>query len=68
MKLRKLLYWAPFTAMGPVSGPLAEGIVRNLRKGNRLLAVLYAIALVETFFVLPMLLVAALEWRARVVG
>lgn len=68
MKLRKILYWAPFTAMGPVSGPLAEGMVRNLRKGHRVLAALYAVALVETFFVLPLLLAAALRWRESMMG
>lgn len=68
MPWRKILYWAPFTAMGPVSGPLAEGVVRNFRKGHRVLAGLYAIALVQTFFLLPMLLAAAIEWRQRVLG
>ena len=58
-KAKKVLYWAPFLAMGPISGPLAEGVVRNLRKGNKVLAGLYAFAVVETFFVLPIALAAA---------
>lgn len=58
-KARKVLYWAPFLAMGPISGPLAEGVVRNMRKGNRVLAGLYAFAVVETFFVLPIVVAAA---------
>lgn len=58
-KTRKVLYWAPFLAMGPISGPLAEGVYRNLRKGNRVLAGLYAFAVVETFFVLPIIVAGA---------
>ena len=58
-KTRKALYWAPFLAMGPISGPLAEGVYRNLRKGNRVLAGLYAFAVVETFFVLPIVVAGA---------
>ena len=58
-KARKVLYWAPFLAMGPISGPLAEGVYRNLRKGNRILAGLYAFAVVETFFVLPIVVAGA---------
>ena len=58
-KARKVLYWAPFLAMGPISGPLAEGVVRNMRKGNKVLAGLYAFAVVETFFVLPIVVAAA---------
>jgi hypothetical protein len=58
-KTRKVLYWAPFLAMGPISGPLAEGVVRNLRKGDRILAGIYAFAVVETFVVLPILVAGA---------
>lgn len=58
-KTRKVLYWAPFLAMGPISGPLAEGVVRNMRKGNKVLAGLYAFAVVETFFVLPIIVAGA---------
>ena len=58
-KTKKVLYWAPFLAMGPISGPLAEGAVHNMRKGNKVLAGLYAFAVVETFFVLPIVVAAA---------
>src|SRR6187549_1438236 len=58
-KTKRVLYWAPFLAMGPISGPLAEGVYRNLRKGNKVLAGLYAFAVVETFFVLPIVVAAA---------
>jgi hypothetical protein len=36
----------PWLLIGPISGPLAEGIVRNWRKGEFKLARLYAIALI----------------------
>ena len=58
-KTRKVLYWAPFLAMGPISGPLAEGVVRNMRKGDKVLAGIYAFAVVETFVVLPIVVAAA---------
>jgi hypothetical protein len=38
----------PWLLVGPVSGPLAEGIVRNWRAGEVGLASLYATALVFT--------------------
>lgn len=68
MNVRKCLYWAPFMAMGPVSGPLAEGVVRSLRNRRPVLAGLYAIALVETFLLLPLFLAAAIAWLARIQG
>ena len=36
----------PWMLIGPVSGPLAEGVVRNWRAGETNLARLYALALV----------------------
>jgi hypothetical protein len=39
--------WVAYAALGPVSGPLAAGVVRNWRKGRRLLAGLYVVAMVE---------------------
>lgn len=46
---------APFLLLGPVSGPLTAGIVFNLRDGRPVLAGLYAIALAEFVFLLPVL-------------
>lgn len=46
---------APFLLLGPVSGPLTAGIVFNLRDGHPVLAGLYAIALAEFVFLLPVL-------------
>jgi hypothetical protein len=36
--------------MGPVTGPLAEGVYRNLRANNPVLASLYGVAAVASFF------------------
>ncbi|WP_332767123.1 hypothetical protein [Phenylobacterium sp.] len=44
---------APFFLLGPVSGPLTAGIVFNLRGGRPVLALLYALALAEFVFLLP---------------
>jgi hypothetical protein len=38
----------PWLLVGPVSGPLAEGIMRNWRAGEVGLASLYAVALIFT--------------------
>lgn len=60
--LRKTLYWAPFMAAGPITGPLLEGALRHWRKGERWLAGMYAVAIVTTFFALPSLLVLMTRW------
>jgi hypothetical protein len=49
-RLRKI---APFLLLGPISGPLAAGVVFNFREGRPVLGTLYAIALVEIAIVLP---------------
>jgi hypothetical protein len=40
----------PWFLLGPLTGPLAEGIVRNWRAGNAALAWLYGFALVMTTY------------------
>ena len=37
--------WAPYLAIGPVSGPLTAGIVLNFRDGHPVLGSLYGLAL-----------------------
>ena len=46
---------APFFLLGPISGPLAAGVVFNLREGRPVLAAMYAIALVELTLLLPVI-------------
>lgn len=46
--------WAPYLALGPVSGPLAAGVVLNFRDGRPVLASLYTLALGLWFGVAPL--------------
>jgi len=41
---------APWLLLGPISGILAEGLYRNLRRGERVLAGLYILAIIVTMF------------------
>lgn len=59
--VRKTLYWSAFLTLGPITGPLAEGAVRNWRKGERILAALYVAAIGATYVALPGVLAATLE-------
>jgi hypothetical protein len=52
--MKKWLYWAAFLSLGPITGPLAEGIVRNLRKGERPLAALYGLAVVTSYMAMTL--------------
>ena len=48
METGPLVRWkrlAPFFLLGPISGPLAAGVVFNLREGRPVLATLYAVEL-----------------------
>lgn len=49
---------APYFLLGPLTGPFVAGVVINLQRGNRVLAGLYAIAVLETVFLLPPTVVA----------
>jgi len=44
----------PYILLGPISGPLTAGVVRNFRAGQRFLAGLYALAMLEVWIVLPL--------------
>lgn len=46
--------WAPYLTLGPVSGPLAAGVVLNFRDGRPVLASLYSLALVLWLTVAPL--------------
>jgi hypothetical protein len=41
---------APWLLLGPISGPLAKGFCRSLRRGERVLAGLYLVAMTATWF------------------
>ena len=46
-RLRRI---APWLLLGPISGLLAEGFYRNLRLGERVLASMYLVAMVATWY------------------
>ena len=46
--------WAPYLALGPVSGPLTAGVVLNFRDGRPVLGSLYTLALGLWLAVAPM--------------
>lgn len=41
---------APWLLLGPITGPLAEGVYRNMRAGDPVLAWLYALALAIAWY------------------
>jgi hypothetical protein len=41
---------APWLVLGPITGPLAEGVYRNVRANNPVLASLYGLAGVVSWF------------------
>jgi len=51
---KRLIAAAPYMLLGPITGPLTAGVVRNLRKGHPVLAGLYAVAIVEIMVALPL--------------
>jgi hypothetical protein len=55
MAVKALKRVAPFLLIGPISGPLFAGVVFNAREGRPVLAGLYACALLEYVFLLPLL-------------
>jgi hypothetical protein len=48
-RTKKVAYWAAFMSLGPISGPLAEGVYRNARKGEWVLSGLYGLAVVTSY-------------------
>jgi hypothetical protein len=50
-----------YAALGPITGPLTAGFVRNWGKGDRLLAVLYLLAIPSGLGMLTM----AVAWAGR---
>jgi hypothetical protein len=49
---RRLAALTAYGALGPITGPLIAGLVRNLRAGNILLAALYVIAVAGAWMLL----------------
>ena len=59
---KRLLALSGYTVLGPITGPLVAGIIRNLGKGELLLACLYALALPVAWYELA----AVATWAAAV--
>jgi hypothetical protein len=47
--------WAAIAALGPISGPLVARMMVNWRRGDRVLAGIYGVAVLETALLLPLL-------------
>jgi hypothetical protein len=45
VKPLQIAVFAGYAALGPITGPLTAGLVRNIRRGEKVLAALYAIAI-----------------------
>jgi hypothetical protein len=56
--MKRFLRFAPWLALGPVTGPLAAGFYRNWRAGEHVLASLYLVAMAFWFYDLGL-------WTAR---
>jgi hypothetical protein len=48
--MNRFARFAPWLLLGPITGPLTEGIYRNVRAGELTLAALYAVALGFAWF------------------
>jgi hypothetical protein len=59
---KRVLTLTGLAALGPISGPLVAGILRNLRKRQLMLASLYALALPMAWYELAILA----DWASRV--
>jgi hypothetical protein len=57
----KLPRWTPYLVLGPITGPLALRLYRNLEGGRPVLAGLYALAILETMILLPLVLIELLR-------
>jgi hypothetical protein len=59
--VRRVATVAGYAALGPITGPLTARMVANWRRGDRMLAGIYAFAIVETAVLLPLWAGAALN-------
>lgn len=51
--MQRVLKFAAYAALGPITGPLVAGMIRNWRSGDRILAGLYVVALASVYVLLP---------------
>ena len=55
----------PFLILGPLTGPLAAGLVHTVRKGRYAMAAVYSLGIVEVWAGLPMILTQELTYLAH---
>ena len=53
--------WAPYLVLGPVTGPLTHRLYRSLEARRPILATLYLVAILESYVVLPVVLLELLQ-------
>ncbi len=68
MTLRKALVWAPWLLLGPLTGPLAIGLLTAWRAQRRWLAAAYALGIGSVWLGLPAILARELTWLAALRG
>ena len=47
--MKRLAKYSAYAALGPITGPLVAGVIRNWRNGDRFLAGLYVVALATVY-------------------
>ena len=57
----KLPRWAPYLVLGPITGPMALRLYRSLEARRPVLAGLYGLAILETYVLLPLILLELLR-------
>ena len=63
--LARLMRVAPFLVLGPLTGPLAAGLLSSLKKGRHAMGGVYALGIVEVLLGLPAILVKELAVLAH---
>jgi len=61
LRIARLAFYA---SLGPISGPLAAGFVRNWSRGDRVLALLYLAAIPAGLQILGSAVAWAAKWAA----
>jgi hypothetical protein len=60
--LKRLVRFMAYAALGPITGPLAAGFMRNWGQGDRVLAVLYLMAIPSGLGLLSVAVAWAGQW------
>jgi hypothetical protein len=63
--LARLMRVAPFLILGPLTGPLAVGLLSSLKKGRLVMGGAYALGIIEVALGLPAILLRELSFLAH---